>query len=370
MRTIPVARHRARLAAAIAFSLILGAAPAASFAEMRDADIICGATYTEDVRETEDRPDLACQEAIVMGKNGTVYFERDADKEVKIASITKVMTAIVTLENTDASDELTVDHRAATVGQSSADLREGDVLTRDEALKALMIPSGNDAAMALATFTGSKIDPASDDPYQVFIDAMNAKAQELGMEHSVFSNPHGLDFDGWEGDFHSTARDVATMFAYAMDNEEFRALTCDDNPQITVTGADGAERTIDMIERNKILGKEGNIGGKRAARTRRSSASWAPSNAMPAARSTPSPSAPRATSSAGPTRSPWRTGTTTTWYPIPSRPPRAPAARACRWSRAPRMRTGPTRPSISRSSTPIKQSTSSASPATSSSSLI
>lgn len=262
MRTIPVARHRARLAAAIAFSLILGAAPAASYAEMRDTDIICGATYTEDVRETEDRPDIACQEAIVVGKNGTVYFERDADKEVKIASITKVMTAIVTLENTDASDELTVDHRAAAVGQSSADLREGDVLTRDEALKALMIPSGNDAAMALATFTGSKIDPASDDPYQVFIDAMNAKAQELGMEHSVFSNPHGLDFDGWEGDFHSTARDVATMFAYAMDNEEFRALTCDDNPQITVTGADGAERTIDMIERNKILGQEGNIGGK------------------------------------------------------------------------------------------------------------
>ncbi len=256
------ARAAHRLLAVLALGLALGASPAGAYAEMRDTDAICGRTYTEETRETEDRPDIACQEAIVMGKDGTVYFERDADKEVKIASITKVMTAIVVLENTSADDELVVGHRAATVGQSSADLREGDVLTRDEALKALMIPSGNDAAMALATFTGSKIDPASSDPYQVFIDAMNAKAQELGMDHSVFANPHGLDFDGWEGDFHSTARDVATMFAHAMEDETFRELTANPDNQITVTSADGTERTIDMVERNKILGTESNIGGK------------------------------------------------------------------------------------------------------------
>ena len=348
------ARAAHRLLAVLALGLALGASPAGAYAEMRDTDAICGRTYTEETRETEDRPDIACQEAIVMGKDGTVYFERDADKEVKIASITKVMTAIVVLENTSADDELVVGHRAATVGQSSADLREGDVLTRDEALKALMIPSGNDAAMALATFTGSKIDPASSDPYQVFIDAMNAKAQELGMDHSVFANPHGLDFDGWEGDFHSTARDVATMFAHAMEDETFRELTANPDNQITVTSADGTERTIDMVERNKILGTESNIG----------------SSATPAARSTPSPSGRTETSSAGTTRSRLRTGTTATWSPTPSRPRRAPAATACRWSPRRPMPTGRIKRSISPSSTPTRRSTSSAWQAMSNSSSI
>ena len=256
------ARATHRLLAVLALALALGASPAGAYAEMRDTDAICGRAYTEETRETEDRPDIACQEAIVMGKDGTVYFERDADKEVKIASITKVMTAIVVLENTSVDVEHGVDHRAATGGPSSAARREGDVRTRDEALKALMIPSGNDAAMALATFTGSKIDPASSDPYQVFIDAMNAKARELGMDHSVFANPHGLDFDGWEGDMHSSARDVATMFSYAMRNDDFRALTSSTDNVAHVTGADGTKREITMVERNKILGTNGNIGGK------------------------------------------------------------------------------------------------------------
>ncbi|MDY2777432.1 MAG: D-alanyl-D-alanine carboxypeptidase [Collinsella sp.] len=251
----------ARAAAACALIALLSS-PLPAAAEVRDTDIICGVPNTEVERATNDRPDIQAQEAIVVDDEGTVLFERDADKPVKIASVTKVMTAIVALENSDPNATITVDHRAATVGQSSADLKEGDVLTMEEALRALMIPSGNDAAMAIASSVGAMIDPESDDPYGVFIDAMNKKAQELGMANSVFSNPHGLDFDGWEGDFHSTARDVATMFAYAMKNESFRALTSSPDNQITVTGADGTERTIDMIERNTILGQHGNIGGK------------------------------------------------------------------------------------------------------------
>ena len=196
-----------------------------------------------------------------MGSDGTVYFERDADAQVKIASITKVMTAIVALENSSLDDEVVVDHAAATVGQSSADLKEGDVLTMEEALRALLVPSGNDAAMAIASTVGAKIDPSSDDPYDAFIQAMNEKSAELGMK-SAFTNPHGLDFEGWEADMHSSARDVATMFAYAMQNDDFRALTSTTNNVITVTGADGAERDITMIERNTILGRDGNIGGK------------------------------------------------------------------------------------------------------------
>ena len=254
--------HAHALISAAAVVLAGALTAPAAYAEVRDTDIICGSSYAEAARADEDKPDIAAAAAIVVGQDGTTYFERDADAELKIASLTKVMTAVVALENAQPDDAIIVDKRAATVGQSTADLKEGDKLPLSEALKALMMPSGNDAAMAIATSVGALIDPQSDDPYQTFIEAMNAKAAELGMDHTVFANPHGLDFDGWEGDFHSSARDVATMFAHAMKNEAFRAIIADTDNHITVTGADGSERTIEIKQRNEILGQDGNIGGK------------------------------------------------------------------------------------------------------------
>lgn len=254
--------HARVLISAAAIALTGALTAPAAYAEVRDTDIICGSSYAEAARADENKPDIAAAAAIVVGQDGTTYFERDADAELKIASLTKVMTAVVALENAQPDDAIIVDKRAATVGQSTADLKEGDKLPLSEALKALMMPSGNDAAMAIATSVGALIDPQSDDPYQTFIEAMNAKAAELGMDHTVFANPHGLDFDGWEGDFHSSARDVATMFAHAMKNEAFRAIIADTDNHITVTGADGSERTIEIKQRNEILGQDGNIGGK------------------------------------------------------------------------------------------------------------
>lgn len=257
------ARSLARAAASLLIGLSLAlSAPAPVHAEQRDTDIICGLAASDVAFPATDLPDVACKAAIVVGQDGTVYFERDADAELKIASITKVMTAIVALENAELTDTVTVDHAAATVGESSADLKEGDTMPLSVALKALMMPSGNDAAMAIASSVGAVIDFESDDPYQTFIDAMNDTAAKLGMTHSVFANPHGLDFGGWEGDFHSTARDVATMFAHIMKNEEFRALEEDADNKIAVTGADGEERAIELIDRNEIRGKSGHIGGK------------------------------------------------------------------------------------------------------------
>lgn len=253
---------RAAFAAAALTLCVSLAAPAVALADVRDTDAICGKTQAENAQAAEDRPDIVATAAIVVGQDGTVYFERDADAELKIASLTKVMTAILALENAQPDDAVAVDKRAATVGQSTADLKEGDKLPLSEALKALMMPSGNDAAMAIATTVGAKIDPQSEDPYQAFIDAMNTKAAELGMNHTVFANPHGLDFDGWEGDFHSSARDVAIMFAHAMENEAFRAIIADPDNHITVTGTDGSERIIELKQRNEILGQDGNIGGK------------------------------------------------------------------------------------------------------------
>lgn len=249
----------APLTLAVAF-LLSFSTPA--WASRLDTDVIVGTPASSGGFAEADRPDIEAKAAIVVGQDGTVYFERDADTELNIASLTKVMTAIVALEHASLDDTVTVDHAAATVGQSSADLKEGDTMPLSTALKALLMTSGNDAAMAIATTVGVKIDSSSNDPYQTFVDAMNAKAKELGMEHTLFANPHGLDFDGWEADMHSTARDVATMFSYAMKNDDFRSIDADADNVITVTGADGERRSITILDRNLLRGQDGNIAGK------------------------------------------------------------------------------------------------------------
>lgn len=238
------------------------ALPVPARAQTLGTDIICGKTADKRGIATADLPDITAEHALVVGENGTVYYERDADAAVKIASITKVMTAVITLENTKPTDTLTVDKEAADIMGSSADLQEGDTLTVEQALRGLMIPSGNDAALALAKFVGKKIDPDTKDPVKTFVAAMNKKAKELGLKDTLYENPHGLDLDEWKGDLHSTARDVEKVFAYAMKNETFRKTVNFSDSNITVTGADGTERTYAMQTHNPLLGQDGNIGGK------------------------------------------------------------------------------------------------------------
>lgn len=252
---------RGALALACALVIVCGA-PSPAWAETRTSDVVCGATALERAIPASALPDISAASAIVVTPEGETRFERDADTPRKIASITKVMTAIVALDHATPETVITVDHAAATVGEASAGLREGETLTFEDALKALLIPSGNDAAMAIATSVGALIDPASTDPYVTFVDAMNAKAAELGCTDTTFENPHGLDFDAWAGELHSTARDVARMIACAMQNELFRATVALGDCDIPLTTADGSVRTAHLRETNAILGTEGNIGVK------------------------------------------------------------------------------------------------------------
>ena len=246
---------------ATAAALIIGL-PTPARAEVRTSDVIMGTAASERGIDQSELPDISAPHAMILGRDGTAYFERDADDPIKIASVTKVMTALVALGHCDLSDTVTVDHAAATVGESSLGLLEGDTLTMEDALTGLMVMSGNDAATAIATTAGAQIDPTSDDPYAVFIEAMNEKAKELGCTDTVFENPHGLDFDAWAGNLHSTTRDITKVFAAAMQNEDFRAIDNSDRTSIPVTSADGSARTVNLVVRNQIHGQDGNIGGK------------------------------------------------------------------------------------------------------------
>lgn len=159
-----------------------------------------------DINPATDRDfDVPCQAAILIDEDsGTVLYEKNADESRPIASITKIMTLLLAFEALEAgkvslSDIVPVSEHAYHMGGSQIWLEPGEQLTLDEMLKAICISSANDAAVAVAEFIGGS------EP--VFVERMNARAKELGMQSTTFRNACGLDEDGHL----STARDVAIM---------------------------------------------------------------------------------------------------------------------------------------------------------------
>lgn len=259
----PLVKRSAQLTVALACAVALVASiPSVAGAQVLTTDNICGKAADARGIAAEDLPDIDASNAFVMGKNGIVYYARSADEQVKIASITKVMTAILAVENCKMDEKITVSNAAATVGNSTAGLLEGDELTVEQALRGLMIPSGNDAAIALAEHVGKKLDPKTKDAVATFVKAMNERAKKLGCTGTLFENPHGLDFDEWAGDMHSTAHDVALMMQEAMKDDTIREVMASKDPWIEVTGADGSDHSHSMDTHNVLLGQDGNIGGK------------------------------------------------------------------------------------------------------------
>lgn len=138
--------------------------------------------------------------------SGTVLFEKNADEKREIASVTKVMTALLLMEQIDAGkikydDLITASENAEEMGGSQVYLEVGEQMSVDDMLKALMVASGNDAAVAIAEHVSGTVEE--------FVNLMNKKAEELGMKNTHFANPNGLPEES-EPEY-STARDVATM---------------------------------------------------------------------------------------------------------------------------------------------------------------
>ena len=169
------------------------------------------------------------------------------------------MTAIVAADWLDASTMIEVTPEAASVGESSAGLAQGDSMTFDDALKALLTASGNDAASAIAQAAGARMlaqKGSGGDAYAceaAFVEAMNAKAAELGLENSFFANPHGLDFDAFAQGQYSCAADVATMLRAAMQIDLVRANIGFSQADITVQ-RDGAPVTLALENTDALLG--------------------------------------------------------------------------------------------------------------------
>ena len=159
---------------------------------------------------------ISAEKAIVLdGQTGRVLYEKEADSRSLIASTTKIMTALLVCEQCNVLDRMRIPKEAVGIEGSSMYLKEGEVLTIQELLYGLMLHSGNDAAVALAIYCGGTVEG--------FAQLMNDKAHDLGMTGSHFVNPNGLDAP----DHYSTARDLAVLSAYAMNNPIFaRTVSC------------------------------------------------------------------------------------------------------------------------------------------------
>lgn len=197
---------------------------------------------TSDIACQAEAPKTSAESFILMdADSGRVLLANNETQERCIASTTKIMTAIVALEHSDLSDRVSVKKAHLKEG-SSMYLAEGESLTMEELLYGLLLPSGNDAAECIADFCGNG--------KEQFVAWMNEKASALGMAHTSFANPSGLDEQG----HYSCALDMAILAAYAMQNPTFARIA----GTKTVTAG-----TRTMGNHNKLLGSfDGCIGLK------------------------------------------------------------------------------------------------------------
>ena len=163
--------------------------------------------YTGPVRALE----VSARSAVLLDGE-EVLWEKNADEKSLIASTTKIMTALVVLEQADLEEMVQVDPAAVGVEGSSMYLKAGEELTVRDLLHGLMLSSGNDAAVALAIHVAGSV--------EAFADLMNEKAAELGLKDAHFANPNGLDDEG----NYATARSLGLLASAAMEREDFRDI--------------------------------------------------------------------------------------------------------------------------------------------------
>ena len=157
---------------------------------------------------------VSARGAVLMEQeSGRVLFEKDAHTKRRIASITKIMTAILAIESGKMNEIVKVSEQATRAEGSSVYLKPGEKIKLEHLVYGLMLRSGNDTAVAIAEHVGGSLDG--------FVYLMNQKAKEIGMLNTHFSNPHGLDD---HEDHYSTAYDMALLTRYAMQNKTYQKI--------------------------------------------------------------------------------------------------------------------------------------------------
>ena len=175
---------------------------------------------------------------LIECESGNAVFEKNAHARMPMASTTKIMTALVVIENATLSDTVKIPREACGIEGSSVYLREGEEFSVEELLYALLLASANDAATALAIHTSGSVD--------AFAKEMNKLARDLALKDTHFTNPHGLH----DENHYTTAYELALIARAASGNEVFRRIT---STQKTVIRRDSKESARLLTNHNKLL---------------------------------------------------------------------------------------------------------------------
>ncbi len=186
--------------------------------------------------------------ALIDSRNGQLLFEKNSTKRMYPASTTKILTAIIALERGNLDDIVSIPRVACNIEGSAIGLQEEERITLNDLLYALMLNSGNDTAVAIACHIGGSVEE--------FTRMMNELAVRIGAENSNFKNPNGLP----DPDHYTTARDMALIAHYAMQNPEFRKIV---STRSTTIQRDVPDAQIYLENSNKLLWNyDGTIGIK------------------------------------------------------------------------------------------------------------
>ena len=188
--------------------------------------------------EITSEPSINSKAAIVYERSsGTILFGKNENEKRKMASTTKIMTAIIVIEKSNLEDIVTVSKKAASTGGSRLGLHTDDKISVLNLLYGLLLCSGNDAAVALAEYVGGDVSH--------FANLMNSKTSELGLTSTHFVTPHGLDND----DHYTTAYELALITNYALKNETFRNIVGTKNYNVSINGY-----SKNLSNTNELLG--------------------------------------------------------------------------------------------------------------------
>lgn len=192
-------------------------------------------------------PEVGAKACVLMdAQTGMLLYSKQPAEKRPMASTTKIMTVLLTLESGDLDTEFVVDSEAIHVEGSSMGLREGDIVTKRALCIGMLLPSGNDAANAAAVAVGGSIPR--------FLEMMNARAVEIGMTRTCFASPSGLDAEGHG----ASAYDMALLAREALKNPDFAEICC--QPEMTVSfGNPPYPRTL--TNTNKLLRMDDTIIG-------------------------------------------------------------------------------------------------------------
>ncbi|MEA2016586.1 MAG: D-alanyl-D-alanine carboxypeptidase family protein [Actinomycetota bacterium] len=192
------------------------------------------ARYDEDIKITAESA------VIIDCDTGEILWEKNSSSQMYPASLTKMLSSIVAIENIDNLEEIVeIPKNASGSNHSSFTFRTGDRISLIDLLKAALISSHNNAAIALGEYVSGDLEE--------FIELMNKKAKEIGANDSFFENPNGLD-DKFPGHM-STAEDMAIVASYCMKNELFSEIVNTEKDTIKID-----EREIEITNTNDLLG--------------------------------------------------------------------------------------------------------------------